>query len=480
MVPPILLLFTGGVDDPISPASVPSATVVPGPVAFGTAVAAILPASVPSVTVVPGPQAPPNPALGGPIRPASVTSATIVPGPWISPDPADDDPTAPYLLSVADQPYAKNITATPQLTDIGTGQYVVPRGERPAEGTITAYKVKGRTFFVGRAANIEDVELDRSYEVGQTATVTTPGLLDDWRRVVVLPDYGAQDVSRLGPPTQDTRIFDWTMNGGQGDLSGSLTPSLAADGNYGRVDETFPLPDVWPDPNARWMWATPPAQPAPRGYCHFRVPFWIAAGKIQVWATAWDYADVWMDGVQVLTCDTPGVAQHLELTVRADFHNLTIRGYNSGGTAGILASVLPVQADGLYGEPWMNSRGGWRCLAYPTRSFRNNPGQIMSRLHLEAQRRGVGLVGDWELDFKEDRDSAGRPWPANAPVSIEVGMTYLDVLRRLGEDLVDFVASPSGRRLKMYVKDKGTGHSGPLPWTAGVDMGSLVNSSELG
>lgn len=467
----------------LRPGSISSAVAVPGPFTFGTTEPPLNPASIAGTSAVPGPQSLSGPAEVGPIIPASITSASRVPGPFLPTE--DDDPPAlglpeqPFLLAVEGQPYAKNIAPLPVLNGVGSGSYTVPRSDRPDPGDGQAFTIRGKRVLVGVATEVEDVQLDQSHEVGQVANVKVEGYLSDWSRCVVLPDFGAQDVTRLGRPIQDTRFFDWTMNGGQGDISDLLSPSYSADGAYGKTFELFDLPDAWPDPNARWMWTAPVVDNAPVGWCHFRVPFHVTTGAAQIWGCASDYAEVWMDGVELLTCNQPGVSQRLDIELTEGFHLLTIRAYSTGRRAGVLCSLLPIESDGLYGEPYMNSRSGWKCLAYPSRSLRLNPGAIVKRLHEEAWRRGIETVSDWVLEFDQHRDSAGRPWPANAPVSIQVGTTYLQVLDQLAEDLVDYAADPGSRRLWMWVKGSGTGRDLTPPWTQGTDRLSQVETRSL-
>lgn len=481
-MPLLLLPSPGGGTEPLLPGSIPSEEQVDGPQNL-SGVRPLRPLTIASEEEVLGPVTPPPAELRNPIRPLTIESVEIVTGAWFGTDPEPADPYDSLLvLEVVDQEHAKAISVSPTLNDKGSGSFQVPREDRPLEGTATGFNVAGRRVFSGLVASREDVQLDPGQEASELCTVNVVGYLDDWDRCVVLPDFGAQDVTRLGKPIQDTRYFDWTMNGlgtdrGVGEPGLDLIPSFSADAGYGTARELFPLPDTWPDPLARWMWTANPYRDAPKGWCHFRVPFYAEAGQTQVWLCAHDYAEAWLDGVQIATCEQPGVAQRITVTLSSDFHLLTIRAYNAKGRAGVLASVLPVGDDGLYGTPWVNSQSGWKALAYPQRSFRLTPGRVIRRLHLEAQRRGVSGVGDWGLDFGPTHDSAGRPWPQAPLIQVPVGTTYLNVLKQLSEDLVDFAPSPAGRRLRMWVKNQGTGRDVESPWAEGVDLESRVRST---
>jgi hypothetical protein len=480
----LLLLFSSSAR-PIFPATIDTGEEVPGPDGLGTDQHTIFPAAIESGEEVPGPKPRPDPLLRQPIRPQTIGGGELVGGPTILRADAlpPTIPAGPATISTAitvpGYPLATAIQAQPKLNDVGAGSFTTVR-PGPAVDEIVGVNVGTQRVFTGLSSRITDVRLAKGEEAEQLISVELDGLLAEWQRVLVLPDFGAQDVGLLGPPTQDTRVFDWTMNGlGTDDPDDLPEPkllrSVALTNAYGTSAEVFPLPDVWPAPYARWMWVRDPRLDQPRGFCHFRIPFGVprdSSRKIQVWCCAYDQADVWLDGVPLLVCDTPGAAQRFELTVTRTFHNLTIRAYNDKGKAGLLVAIMPVDEAGLYGRPLRLSGGGWKCLAYPSRTFRLNPGQVLRRLHLEARRRNAAFVPEWKFSFTASHDSAGRPWPANDEISVQVGGSMFDVLRQLSESLVDFAAAPGGRLLHMWVKDQGTGTSHPNPWTAGVDLTS--------
>lgn len=471
--------------DAIRPASVPTGERVPGPAAPFPDGATIRPASIPTGEVVPGPAPVPNPVTLRPIAPASIETGERVPGPWVVPAPPTD-PTVPTMpagptrvqsgIEIVGYPLATSKQATPAVNGTGGGSFtVVPPGPEPDE--IVGVNVSGRRVFTGLASRITTTTVADGEEAAELVQVELDGLLAEWAEAVVLPDFGASDVTRLGPPTQDSRVFDWTMNGlgneSFGEAGVNVLPSQSIDATQAALEGIFQLPDVWPDPTARIMWANNPRVPAPRGWCHFRVPTSRYRGTLQLWACAYDYAEVWVDGVPMATCDQPGVAQHVTFESRYDYHLLAVRAYNRSGRAGVMLSLLPVHDDGLYGEPVMNSRSNWKSIAYPTRTFISTPGQVLHRLRDEAMRRGLwpsSGPGSWQLDFGNLTDSAGRPWPRPTPITLEVGMTYLDVLMRLADDRLDFAASPAQRRIRAYVKDRGTGRTAATPWTEGVDL----------
>jgi hypothetical protein len=463
----------------------------------------IHPLAITRVHEVAGPVAPLPPELRTVITPEGIERVHLVRGPFIPaavPDliPTDEDINGdPAWIPVGDTfvPAALTTSATGDgellggnfkvpLNDAGEGE-LTTNGAPPAEGSTVAFYSHGRQQFVGQVLSTTASEVARSEEIGEVATVTVTGHVTEWQQIVVLPDFGSQATHRLGRPVQDTRYFDWTMNGlgneSFGETAANIIPSKSLDmieaveGNY------FPLPDVWPDCFARWMWVTDPRGSQPRGWCHFRVPTPIspldeAIVNVQFWMAAFDYAECWVDGVKILTCDQPGVAQHLELPITRHYHLVAIKAYNAGGKGGVLFSMLPVIDANRYDEPVMNSRDGWKSLAYPTRTFISTPGQVLNRLRFEAARRGAANINGWSFTFGNLVDSAGRPWPRDETITLDVGSSYLDVLRRLAEDRIDFAVE--GRTLHAWVKGAGSGRSLSSPWTPEVDLLSRDRNKE--
>lgn len=483
--------------DGIRPASVLSGERVPGPqpLVDPYALGPLRPAPVASGERVPGPRAPVHPALAVPIRPMAVPTGERVPGPWLPDLPDPSLPTIPAGpatvnagVQVVGYPLATAVSVSPKLNDVGSAKFTVrPPGPDPDE--VVGIKVAGRRVFSVLAGRLTEALVSAGEESDRLVDVDAPGLLDEWRDVLVLPDFGAQDVARLGHPTQDVRVFDWTMNGlgnaSFGEYGATLVPSVSLDLIEAAITtRTFALPDSWPDPWARWMWVSDLRRAQPRGWCHFRVPTPLGPGPCRVWICAHDYAEVWIDGVPLLVADSPGVAQSIPVDLSGHHHLVTIKAYNRSGPAGVLFSIMPVNGRaGLYAPTALiNSRSNWKAVAYPTRTFISTPGQVLRRLRLEANRRGAipTGVGQWRFTFGDLLDSAGRPWPRVEPVTLDVGMTMLDVLMRLAEDRLDFAPGPGGRVLDAWVKGtvRGSGVDVPAPWTETVDLTSKARKVE--
>lgn len=459
------------------------------PLGGGPVIPTVTLGSVESEEDVPGVLGPPS--YTGPVLLGSVESAERVPGVYL-PDPTPPEPPLIPEGEVTVQRQLQvyidgdrllmpnNVSCQPQANNAGTASFGLqlsdPQSVIATESLVT-YKLRGRRIYVGLARDLQRVQIATGEAENQTITVQAPGLLSEWADWRVLPDFGSANPTRIGPPLQETRFFDWSHNGledtGWRKVTGSIDPL------NGLPNETFPLPDQWPDPAAQWMWGTNPAAPAPRGVCYFRVAFTVPAGftRAQLWLTAFDKGELWLDGVQMLTSNQRGVAQRLDVTFDSHlFHLLAIRGENIDGFGGVLASVMPVTDFGTYGPPLMNSRNGWKMLAYPTKPTRATPGRIIHELLREAKARGCAKSNGWVLSFDDHHDSAGRPWPIPDGVSIPVGTDYLSVLNQLATDLIDFTCAQGNRILHAWVKGTGTGADQPIPFTPGVDFASLTDS----
>ena len=382
----------------------------------------------------------------------------------------------PADLTVAGYPRRTAASCRPTMNGAGSGSFtVVPPG--PALGDVIVYHSGGGPVFSGYADRITTVERDQAEEAGQLVTVSTPCLLSiDWTETVVWPDFGAFEPIRLGAPPQDDREFGWPMNGIlTPEQEADLVPSVANDDSlYGTPDEVLPIPSDWPDSTARWMWDTSPDTPSqPQGWCYFRVPFGSWPGRYAVFLNAWDYAKMWIDGALIAEVTTPGQTVRFDVDFDWDYHLLAIAAYNEQGPAGVMCSVMQHHADGSgLAQPAMNSRDGWKVLAYPEQSLRAPVGKVIRRLVREAAARGAP-AGDWTCAFTDEADSRGRPWDQDLLLVQRTGQTMWDVLNQAAESLVDFHQGPAGKTLYLYKKDQGAG-AVSQPWAPTVHAESLA------
>lgn len=470
------------------PKAIPSVAAVLGPHVTPTPV----PMPIQSAAVVVGPVAPIQPQLVTVVTPMPIESVSVVNGPWMIPPPPPppvlpSDPVPPVVevlpgvwvdasLKVDhDSAFELSASCKPQMNGVGAGSFKCRTA--PGLGARVGFTVAGQHQFTGIVDATVDHQVVSDEEAGQAVDVTCIGQISELDKVKVLPDFGAADLTRLGPPTQDIRVFDWTMNGlgnvGFGEQAATIIPSDSADMIDLDAGGQHPLPDVWPDADARWMWSSNPGGVAGRGWTIFRVATPAAPGPTDVdfWVASAGYAELWVDGVPIATCDQPYRSQHLRIdAIDKLWHRVAIKAFTTGGTAGVLFSMLPIHNDGLYGTAIMNSRTGWDCIVGGDRTFISTPGQVMHRLLDEARRRGSAAAAGWTGSFGNLVDSAGRPWERREAIEIEVGKSYLDVLQQLAEDRVDWAEDPASKRIHMWRKGEGSGRTPAIPWAQGVDL----------
>jgi len=464
-------------DVTVGPADRPD--VVPGPMAVADPTA-VRPQAIASGQVVPGPV--PPVVVTGPIKPFPVGSGQVVPGPWFPADPPPPTggiPAGPPRFTgtfTVNGGSVRAIQADCQavVNGPGSGSVTALPSEAPSLGSDVSFEVMGRTVFTGIVTEYEDTEVAAGEESEQLVRVGCEGSIIEWADTLVRPDLFLPPL-RIRQPTQDVRHFDYRENGIEtwvgadvgGGSSTSQHPVTIAN------DEDCDLPDVWPDGNARWMWTSAPAGGA-GGHVLFRAATPEGADVdpaeaqrshfVQFWLVASGYAELWVNGVQIATADTPGTAVRVEVPTTGHSHLVVIRAWGNGKPGGVLFTALPRLDTGGYGPTLLNSRSGW--WAAPLENLLAfSPGAVLQKLRYEAGRAGTAMAG-WSFAFDGEVDSNGQPWDRSTIVSLDVGMTCLDVLNRLAENLVDWAVTPGARELRMWRKP--TSASEPsTPWSAG-------------
>lgn len=489
---------TSNLTEPITPESLSDPETLPGPLA-PIDLTAIYISSLDDPEDLPGPQAPIIPGSLDPIRPLSLFGTDILNGPFIpdpEPDPDDegpviiipvppspDRPDGNYFVSakvsVSASANATVISSTPTRNAVGTGQFTcLPPG--PANDSTVTFRAAGQTTMTGIVTARNYRETSPGEEADELVDVTCAATAHELSYIRILPDFGSMDLSRLGPPTQDIRTFNWTANGlgdwsgvyperGPGELPGARS-SQSVDMIYADEEGLFSLPDNWPDNSAKWMSAMNPVSGGSLGWQMFRVPTpKNPEGPVQFWLCAHDYAELWVDGTHLITCETPGVAKDIQIEdTRNDWHLIAIRAWSRSGQCAVAFTMLPVRANGLFGPPTMNSRGGWWATV-DAEPYIYSPGGVLHRIMYEARERGNQVARGWNLAFTNQNDSAGVPWEDGPVIEMDVGMTVLEALDRLSEDRIDWHESPAGRTL--YAYNKGTVvRNRSLPWTKTVDL----------
>lgn len=484
------------------PATVVGPRSLVGPSAAFGDVTSARPGTLVGPRSVPGMVAPIPAEMVGPMTPMSLVGPRRVPGPRALRHRAGPLPNYPViqLASTGDGTYyvdarfkvtetsnATDISCDPVINEVGTGRFTM-QPPAPALDTAVGFEVAGERIFTGIVDDTDEVLAGSGTgeDAEKLVTVSCLGQVSELDRMRVLPDFGAQDIARLGPPTQDTRVFDWTMNGLGNELFGEQAATIIPSSSLGVVEadalELFDPPDVWCDGDARWMWLGQPGNQAPAGWYHFRVPTPIRGGirRCQFWLCSTYYAELWVDGVPLLTCKRKSESQHIELEdIRDDYHLVTIKAYTPGGPSGVLFSMVEVdETSGMFiSPPLMNSRSNWKSIRGSNnttgiRTFISTPGQVMNRLFYEARRRNVDHASEWQMSFGNLIDSAGRAWDREFAIEVAVGLSYLDVCRQLAESAWDWAEDAGSKTLHAWRKGEGSGRSSPMPFDVAVDAKS--------
>lgn len=445
--------------NPITPGTITSLLRVPGPVGAPVRTGPITPGSIPSIEAVPGP----------------MLYAPPLPSDWTTNDynatPTPGGPIGRVLTVQGENGRLTLVTAPtvqPVINAIGSGSFTIQKND-PLIGNvdrekIVSFQVGGRTVLAGPIRQRVNHVVEAGEESAEAFDITAYHYLKEFEHAIVYPDLSNPDW--LGPPVQETRIFDWSSQSGVPFVG---PRAVATDPNYLQSNQYFPLPDQWPDSGSQWMWDRNVAAGAPSGFCYFRVAFnWTVQTRAQLWLDAFDEADLYLNGIPMLTTNnqTRGTAQRVDLTLGAHPHLLAIKAKNIAGRAGVLCCLKPVSDDGIYQPSILNSGPMFRVIGYPSAPTRMTPGKVMRLLLVETRKanRMVEGVSRWHISFNDVYDSAGRPWPLLDDISIPVGITYAAVLDQLAESLVDYAGRPGGRILDMWVKGHGTGMNHSTPW----------------
>jgi len=255
----------------------------------------------------------------------------------------------------------------------------------------------------------------------------------------------------------------------------------------------YSLPAEWPDPDAFWIWSRAkdnvyPAGKMPPGTCYFRKDFTLAdATDVALFATCDNQFKLFLDGEQALEGGEWQQTYRVNVTLPAGDHQIAVEGTNTptaaisaaapAGPAGLLVALIETDEVGtLTTNIIVESDSSWVCLDYPVTVPGMTVGKILRLLIEQAQDRG-GLPGI-TLTFTDDDDSHSVPWPDEPDIALDIGSSYLDVIRTFVEQFVDVEMTTD---LELNVYDKGTLGSdltGSVTLQVGVDFEEFVPSGQ--
>lgn len=279
---------------------------------------------------------------------------------------------------------------------------------------------------------------------------------------VVLPEYSLRRTSA------DQRPFSFASKQSQWYVGSEwVVPTFVA--RSADISYRKGYPKNWPDKNARWMWpgSSPTANQPDGTFGYFRRTFTTTSAKaFQIYMTADDKFDLWVDGEHVLHGSSYKRVFRIVLDLPAGPHVIAVRvqnRYDNSSTrlnmAGLLFSMFNLDvngnrtsvadrsaaSNGWLGRPALTGPPGW------------DAGDLMLVLLQEAQARharGPQLITP---GWSGTNDSNGVAWNVKYDRTFPIGDDLLSVLTQLTETHVD--ARMNGLTLEMYNHDLGTDRS---------------------
>lgn len=297
-------------------------------------------------------------------------------------------------------------------------------------------------------------EVDREWEVSGR------GVLAVLENAVVYPETAIEG------STVRQRPFDWTAQAyDDSGWDAALQIQRQDVTSGGAVPPWYGFPTEWPDPLAYWIWTQTEATPdwVPAGISYFRKEFTLSATQTYfIFASCDNGFRVWLDG-EVVIEDWPGdggyhwnETRKAEVRLNAGPHIIAVECSNyvnpdgDDTPAGLIISVIE-NLGGVQGAVLLRTDNTWLCLDYPADVPGMSVGVILRLLLEEAQDRG-GLPGvTWS--FTDTDDSNGEPWASEPDVALEIGTSYLNVIRTFVEQFIDVDMTPA---LVLNVYNKGT------------------------
>lgn len=393
----------------------------------------------PATGALPGPIPVPRSIDHAPIRPGCIEIPVKLINPWVIPNGMANSPFVDELprlfVSGPGGGYLDTASCDPVINDVGSGSYSynhygIGVGS-PAIGDHVSFSAAGGPVFAGTVDNYVVVTQDENEEEGYITTVSVVGYADKLRKVIVYPMHGGlAGQGKPCAPVEESRVFDWThvdkaIGGGGGTPQDPIKEAM----KEGKGSKA--LPDPWPDPTAKWI-----NLGAGWSYGSIELPW--RSPIVQVWGVAYDYLEVYIDGVKIIECKNAGQPEFSTVTLwdeRAETygetHWMTYRCYTSPA-GGVMMTVMPPGLAGTYGTPVVNTGKGGFTFKKGENSRAWSCSDVLARLAAEAGSRGAGPERTPSLSSSSNIDNDGHA------ITLQVGMTYLDVLNQLGESLIDW------------------------------------------
>lgn len=368
------------------------------------------------------------------------------------------------------------------LSESGAGSFDLKNDDAAWEsfardGTdVVAVDVLGARRFALLVEQLARKTVDQNEEVGQVTSFSGRGHLACLSRALVYPALG---VDRH--PVEEDRQFNWTSP--VYDDSGWDASVLIDDVGGAKSDWPIPWAEDFPDDTAEILWA-PYFLPdfAATGEVYFHQRFTATqAGRHIIFATADNYAEVYIDGALVITVSGNNGfgfthAQQIDVDLDVGEHLVAIVGTNlplGGGGVNPAGIAWAIYVPG-YPPDLVAHSDASECtiVGYPSEPPGMTPGEVMRLAVEEAQARGE--ISYVTLGFDDTNDSNGNPWPVVADIATKVGTDLLTFFREIAGTYVDLYMPPDGYELRAYnIDERGT--SSGVEFAAPADGGQAIS-----
>lgn len=359
-------------------------------------------------------------------------------------------------IEITPQLTATEIEFSERLNAPAGGRFRVPLAV-PADiadvtdGRVVRFKVDGTTVVAGTVKRSTQDAIPSS-GAARFLTVEAPGLAAEWADAPVLPP---PNTDRFGSITQ--RIFDWSCL----EVDDSVAPwTTATTGGPVRVDR---MPRAFPSATALRVWSGS----AEKLYC--RVTRTNNADKIHaVYFSGSGIIRQRIQGVPIQTCGSstdPAERSTWRAVPKTNVNVPIVWGWevDSAGADDPYFGAVGWKWDGGVGgtlEDPIDWETGTTAVRVSTVAQGPTPGRIIRALLEEAQ--AAGFLAGWTLDFDDDDDTAGNPWPHVTEVALTVGDSCLTALERLAEAWIDFAVDPTTKTLSAWRwRERGNFHTSP-------------------
>lgn len=401
-----------------------------------------------------------EPAVRGPIAygPRVTQPGTVVPDCEVVVTSRADPST---IIVRLDQSYSRRWLD--QLNEPGSGSLVLQNDDPDlaliSSGDMLTFHVHGWATLSMLARQWQRTTIAPGEEVDQSTLITGPGHLAVLEEAIVYPARGWE-----AKPAEEDRRFDWTAPDFDDSGWGNAVESVSV--NYAQSFwQLRPFAEGFPTYYSTMLiWDRPDSWDVrPPGHCYFRRTYTSSGGAL-IFAVMDDGGQLYFDGQLVLSCDEGfAKAYTLALTdVTPGEHTIAIHGENGPGSpeetfdnpAGVGVQVWPCDANGqpVGSFPDVATSAEWKMVAYPPLGPPGwTPGEVLRHVIEEGQARGA--LHGVTLDFDDDVDSDGVPWPNVGDISTKCGTDVLTFLRELSATYVDFTMAPRSLVLRAFNRD---------------------------